>query len=797
MVHFSTLGRIDLTGPDDCRIQSILQQPKRLAILAYLALEGRGGPVRRDRILALMWPDCDEATAKSRLKRAVHFLRASLGRGVLPRDGSDSLRLDPASFTSDAADFLEAYEAGRWGDALARYHGELLPGFHVDDSGEFDSWLEGQRHRLGEAAAESAMHVAREAAHAGDAAAASRAVSFALNRLCGAARLREGIELLATLGDRALVAEALEAYESRLEDELGFELDPELLAWAADLIRQIPPPEIAASTLPQRADLPASALAETPPNSDASGRLNPETPGPQRSWAARPTLLAAVLAAVLLVPAAAMVWGDIPRLAAGDVAADAEMILTLQPFDTFDGSEVDGELLHSLLWHQLIRNGVRLIPADDPRLNGVAAGSSSPLALQGLIRRVRDEFAAEMALIRTDHRRAVWTRSFHWSSVSPDLDSVARVIASELQFAVRHQERAWGGPDAGFPSEALELARLGESAQRYGRAQRARGLLDVADLAFSQADSMFARAATLAPDWTEPLLGRTRLAQDRAWLAMAAEPAGTAELERHFEAGIRFAGQVIESGRNNAEALEARGFLAVRMAATVPMKADRRAEILTAARADLEQAVTLDRDRGRAWSMLSGLAFSEGDFARALWLAQTAYDVDPHRPYAREVLMRLMSSAFELGDDRAAEQWCGEIRRRFPGEPTAAVCRLSLLAWKDSSGPGDVDDAWRALDEVAGPSGDAVRPHLKMLVASVIARSSLADSAEAVVQRALLRAGGDPEFLHLEAHVRGVLGQRDTAVELLDRWVELNTATHGHVPQSRRFSALHPPRAER
>jgi DNA-binding SARP family transcriptional activator len=132
MYRLTMFGGMDLTDSDGHRVQSVLSQPKRLALLAYLALEGRGLPVARDRILAVFWPECDDATARNRLKRAVHFLRRSMGPGVLPRDPSDRLHLDPAAFSADVGDFWAALDAGHCGDALALYQGELLPGFHLN-----------------------------------------------------------------------------------------------------------------------------------------------------------------------------------------------------------------------------------------------------------------------------------------------------------------------------------------------------------------------------------------------------------------------------------------------------------------------------------------------------------------------------------------------------------------------------------------------------------------------------------------------------------------------------------------
>ena len=58
---------------------SLLAQPKRAALVVYLALSSRTGVVRRDRLLALFWPDADEAHARRALNQALHYLRGVLG----------------------------------------------------------------------------------------------------------------------------------------------------------------------------------------------------------------------------------------------------------------------------------------------------------------------------------------------------------------------------------------------------------------------------------------------------------------------------------------------------------------------------------------------------------------------------------------------------------------------------------------------------------------------------------------------------------------------------------------------
>ena len=64
MIEFRALGTTSLTvGPDE-DIVSVLSQPKRLALLAYLAIGRPPGFHRRSTLLALFWPEQDEQHAR-------------------------------------------------------------------------------------------------------------------------------------------------------------------------------------------------------------------------------------------------------------------------------------------------------------------------------------------------------------------------------------------------------------------------------------------------------------------------------------------------------------------------------------------------------------------------------------------------------------------------------------------------------------------------------------------------------------------------------------------------------------
>ena len=70
MIELRTLGTLDLRDGAMGEIRRVLAQPKRLALLVYLAL-APAAP-RRDSLLALFWPELDQGRARLALRQAVH-----------------------------------------------------------------------------------------------------------------------------------------------------------------------------------------------------------------------------------------------------------------------------------------------------------------------------------------------------------------------------------------------------------------------------------------------------------------------------------------------------------------------------------------------------------------------------------------------------------------------------------------------------------------------------------------------------------------------------------------------------
>lgn len=299
MIQLKALGSLDLRGDDSRPLQAVLAQPKRLALLAYLAIATPRGFHRRDTIVGLLWPEFDETRARNALNKAVHHLRTSMGAEAVVSRGHEELGVESSLVWSDVAGFEEALERGDLPEALALYRGPLLPGFFVDENPEFDRWLETERARLQRRALDAARLLSEREDAAGR---IVPAVEWARRATTLAPfdepALRRLMTLLERAHDRAGALRAYEEFLKHLRDELDAEPDIQTRA----LNDEIRARDAEATARP------AAALAVTPP----SIAVPPApSPAPAVPVGARPKLSrrALVAAAVLVtIPMAWMAW---------------------------------------------------------------------------------------------------------------------------------------------------------------------------------------------------------------------------------------------------------------------------------------------------------------------------------------------------------------------------------------------------------------------------------------------------------------------------------------------------------
>lgn len=338
MIHLRTLGSPELAGPDGTPLAGVLAQPKRLALLAYLALAAPGGFVRRDTLLAMFWPDSDEDRARGAFRQAIRFLRRSLGGQVVVNRGSEEVGVPLAALWCDAAELHAAVAAGQWEPALELYRGDLLEGFVIPDAPAFMDWLDGERVRARNAALTAAREHSTHCERAGDLPGAIHWARHALTLApCDEAAAQRLILLLDRRGNRAAAVAAYEDFAQRLGRDLDLEPSPETTALVAGIRQRGGDGTSYAPTDPATADLVLSVGDGGPQRSDSS-REHPRAedrppapslppPGAPR-WRRRATLASGAL---VVLAGLAYAWVGAPEI------TSAQPVLVV-PFENQSGS---------------------------------------------------------------------------------------------------------------------------------------------------------------------------------------------------------------------------------------------------------------------------------------------------------------------------------------------------------------------------------------------------------------------------------------------------------------------------
>jgi DNA-binding SARP family transcriptional activator/TolB-like protein len=226
MIRFHTLGVLDLRDAEGQELRAVLQQPKRLGLLAYLTVATPRRFHRRDSLLALFWPELDQEHARAALRRALYFLRSELGAEVVAGRGDEEVGVPETELWCDATALDQSLAAADPTAALALYRGTLLDGLYVAGaSTDLQDWLDRERLRLrdraGAAAATLAAAAEREGRLGDAVAAARRGVELAAD---DEAALRRYLGLLDRGGEHSAALRAYDEFARRLAQDL--ELEP-------------------------------------------------------------------------------------------------------------------------------------------------------------------------------------------------------------------------------------------------------------------------------------------------------------------------------------------------------------------------------------------------------------------------------------------------------------------------------------------------------------------------------------------------------------------------------------------
>jgi serine/threonine-protein kinase len=280
IIELRALGTVEMTGAPRPELDAVLAQPKRLALLTYLALNREHGFVRRDTLVGLFWPELDDSHARNALSQALRFLRRHLGDGVIIRRGEEEVALAPNAVHCDVERFEDACSGDDHVTAIELYRGELLAGLFVNDAQSFDLWLEERRAHLARQYGRSLEAAADQYARVGDTGKVDecwrRRAAIDPHNVAIAMKL---MLARASAGDRAGAIEHAGCYARRLATDLDATPEPAILE-LAERLRAAPTSRVVKEgatgrglTVPDLGDGPRRAQSAPPsnvPNADRS-----------------------------------------------------------------------------------------------------------------------------------------------------------------------------------------------------------------------------------------------------------------------------------------------------------------------------------------------------------------------------------------------------------------------------------------------------------------------------------------------------------------------------------------------
>ncbi|MGQ0563021.1 MAG: BTAD domain-containing putative transcriptional regulator [Gemmatimonadota bacterium] len=764
--RLNILGTLELRDAAGAHINSVLQQPRRLALLVYLGLADREAMVKRDTLLGVFWPDMSQENGRRALSQAIHFLRRSLGRDAILARGNEDLALNTDLVQCDAAQFLAAAKAGDLQAAAAAYGGELLPGFFVSGAQEFDQWLESSRQGLRRTAADvfwsAAEHARQNGQPVSAAALARRAVELAADSESATRRLMEFLE---SIHDRAGALDAYDGLARKLQSE--FETSPsQKTRELAERIRRSGQVEAPAQIEPA-VPVPAAARLRTLPWQEIRKRSRTLT------------------GATILMVAFLSLWGVGTRTGRTTAPRNDASVMIDAP-EGFDVALRDAV--------STIMSGASAALVAVPRLtvfaDATAPGANAANAhyvLRPEVANLNGELRVSASLVEIPTGTIVRSASFR-----AEADDAASLHALGLDMAEfarkamgRHlrmsQIAALRGENAHVLSEAI-LARIrADSLRDNGQSEYALVTLDRVDATLKDALARERRA--------DLYIERAEIARKKAWIHLLPPHQDRGLSASVSTGGVELADAAIEIDPRNAAALEIRGLLEYDLwfrNAHPHETASHRSE----AEEFLRATVRLNPRGGRAWSALASILIAKGEFNEAYWAAERAYAADTYLEVADAVTASLLTASLEIGDLNAAARWCADISRRSGDSWVGGYCALQLIARSDAPSQADVaraNEIIARIDEI--PVNAPFRPLLNSIFAVVHAKAD--NTAQSL---ALLGASETEAMAEViqpyKAWALLEIGRSEEARAVITRYVEKNPSGRAGVLRSTVFSAL-------
>ena len=428
------------------------------------------------------------------------------------------------------------------------------------------------------------------------------------------------------------------------------------------------------------------------------------------------------------------------------------------------------------------RNGVRPYRDVDIPIDSLARLLDVGSLVAGTVERSGDSLVARVSLI--DGNTGFTLRSERLARVGSNpvqlrdeiVSEAKRLLSQEIGLAIREEE-------ARATTKSDEAWKLFQQAQRLredaDRVRWALNDLDAAAALLVDADSLLAEAETRDPEWIEPTISRGWTAAARGRLASAGGRSSWDEAE--LREAIGHADRALAKDHGSPEGLELRGSVLYDLTWLVGLATDS-AEVRRLrdqAESDLRSATGADSTRARAWVALAQLRRAGGEFAQASVAAQRALDADPFLVNAEAFILFAMAQAWlDLRDMEMAKRWNEEALRRYPVQAQFSATHLVMMAgwagWENA-----VDTAWAVASHV----GLQRWMPRRLLVAAVLAREGLADSARALIAEVRAEGSEDPWLHYYEAEARMQLGEPDEAVRLLGLYLEANPGRRSYIAE--------------
>jgi adenylate cyclase len=735
MIFFQTLGTLDLRS-EATQVRSVLTQPKRLALLAYLAVAEPRGFHARERILGLFWPESDQERARNALRQSLHYLRRSLGDGVIVSRGDHEVAIAPDAFRCDAVAFDEALAGDRPAEALDLYQGEFLAGLFVDDAPGVEQWIEDQRMRYRRAA----VQAARAAAAAEETRGGQSAAILLMRRALAIDPhdddvLADLLLLHERAGNRTGAIQDFEAFRKRLDADLGLEPSAATRTiveriGAADGVR----PDQAAPAPPVAQ--PAEAVRPRPPESPPALKRTRRAFG-WASWAIGGlalTGLAAVLA-VLLDP-----WSGPAPTATLPAGPPAVAVL---PFANMSGDPTreflsDGmaeELMTALARVPELRIVARTsafsFKGRQVGVDSIARALRATHVVEGSVRTSGPQIRVTAQLVDAESGYQLWGGTFEAGAadIFHVQDSIARAIVAALEPSL--------GIQAATPFERPTSDPEAHADFLRGLAARGRDTPE----GMAQAEQYFLRAVARDSTYARPWAGLAEIRSVDAYRRVIPEEAGYDEAKTFAERALALdpslASPHVVLGRIAGE------------------------HDWDFATAEHHYRRALELEPGNVIPMrgLARLLSHLGRSDEALELSRRSLELDPVSPVAH----RWLGSAYMLaGEHERAVEILESVVALDLGNSLASISlamSLSALGRDDEA----VEAAARALNEA---------PDEQLFVShAAVVQADAGNTARARELLARLEASPRPAFYY-RAMILGALGDADAAFEALDRAIE-------------------------